>query len=592
MSIPSFDTPPGRGLARRVSPLLLIGGAVILSLAIAALAVDNIQKGRQHMISNLVSRADALIWSVEAGTRTWVVFRGGTRQLQALVEETAKQSGVEYIAITGQNGQIIAHSNPELLGKTIHPKEQLTALHISEESKWRFYKQAQTTIFEVYKIFSPAREHLGGNRHLWRSYSIYMNSGPGPRPESPMPFSSSAETDFYIFVGLNSAPFEGARAADLRSIVITAMIVALVGLAGLISIYWAHNYHLSRRQLKDTQAFAAAVVNSLPVGMVTCDPSGRVALVNQQIAGMLGAKIDQMIGAPISSLGGLDWPDIAEALDRDEIILDKEMALKTPRDEIIPVSLSATSVRNEEGLYLGRLYVLHNLTEVKSLQEQVRRNERLSALGSLAAGVAHEIRNPLSSIKGFATYLLGKIKDDGPDKDAARVIIQEVDRLDRVVTELLEFARPERVKLDQHDVNEVIERSLRLVSSDLTAKNIQLSFARDPNLPLVRIDAERLTQALLNLFLNAVQALPVGGRLEVSAEQVPGRLLIKVADDGPGIPPDMLMNIFNPYFTTKPSGTGLGLAIVHRIVEGHGGQIIVDSKPGHGSTFIIDLPVE
>ena len=239
-------------------------------------------------------------------------------------------------------------------------------------------------------------------------------------------------------------------------------------------------------------------------------------------------------------------------------------------------------MRNEDGAFLGNVFVLRDITEMKRLQADAQRNDRLAALGHLAAGVAHEIRNPLSTIKGVALYIAKRMPLGGREEEAAQRMIDEVERLDRVVSELLEFARPGSFETVQADLGEVIGRALRLAEADLKAKNIAVVFEMEPGFPLVRISTERLTQALLNLFLNAVQAMDHGGTLRVSTRALPeGLFSITVADTGPGIPVEIQASIFTPYFTTKSSGTGLGLAIVYQIAEGHGGRVSVGNAPGH-----------
>ena len=181
----------------------------------------------------------------------------------------------------------------------------------------------------------------------------------------------------------------------------------------------------------------------------------------------------------------------------------------------------------------------------------------------------------------------------GREEEAAQRMIDEVTRLDRVVSELLEFARPGVFATEPVNLGEVIDRALRLAEADLQAGNIAVAREVEPNFPPVRVSPERLTQALLNLFLNAVQAMKAGGTLRVSARLLPdGMFGISVADSGPGIPPEIQAAIFTPYFTTKSSGTGLGLAIVYQIVEGHGGRISVGNAPGHGAEFTLTLPVD
>jgi two-component system, NtrC family, sensor histidine kinase HydH len=254
-----------------------------------------------------------------------------------------------------------------------------------------------------------------------------------------------------IFVGLDMKPFEEALAEDDRNTAIITLLIGLLGLGGFVSLFWAHNYRLSRRLLQDTRAFASEVVGSLPVGLVTSDEHGALTHANAVAASMLGQGRESLEGRPLGQLGALDWSSLINRLDAGESVLELEQELKTAAGQATPVSLSASRIVNEEGLFLGHLFILRDLREVKRLEEQVRRNERLTALGNLAAGVAHEIRNPLSSIKGFATFLAGKLKDDGPGKAAATAMIQEADRLNRVVSELLEFARPSEMRFKSED---------------------------------------------------------------------------------------------------------------------------------------------
>lgn len=365
-----------------------------------------------------------------------------------------------------------------------------------------------------------------------------------------------------------------------------------MGFAGFISLFWAHNYRRSRRLLKDSQALAAEVVTSLPLGLITSDTGGKVGIVNATALTMLGLTRKQVQNQPLAQIAGLDLDKISTALKRGEKIIGQEIVLKTATGREKPISLSASGITNEDGLFLGHLFILHDTTEVKRLQNEVKRNERLTALGNLAAGVAHEIRNPLSSIKGLATYYIAGKEQTGV-ADAARTMIEEVDRLNGVVSELLDFARPTAITKTPQDIKLLVRDALRLVGPDLQAKQIRTEVIQLDALPPVMVNPEKLTQALLNLFINAVQAMKPGGRLQVTIRNNGGGdFSIAVKDSGCGIAEDVQAALFTPYFTTKPDGTGLGLAIVDQIVEAHGGIISITSAPAAGSTFTITLPVE
>jgi two-component system sensor histidine kinase HydH len=234
------------------------------------------------------------------------------------------------------------------------------------------------------------------------------------------------------------------------------------------------------------------------------------------------------------------------------------------------------------------------LEEVRRLKDEVRRQEKLAALGGLAAGVAHEIRNPLSSIKGMATFFREQFDDGSEAREAAGVMIREVDRLNRVISELLDFARPTDLNRRFSDLSPLINRSIQLIQQDAASQNITIEVHISDDICPVNIDPDRLTQCLLNLYLNALQAMSEGGTLTVGChhEDDGRKVRITVSDTGEGVAAEHLDSIFNPYFTTKNKGTGLGLAIVHKIVEAHQAHLEVESTPGRGTRMIIEIPYD
>ena len=229
----------------------------------------------------------------------------------------------------------------------------------------------------------------------------------------------------------------------------------------------------------------------------------------------------------------------------------------------------------------------------KQLLEAMARKEKLVALGHLAAGVAHEIRNPLSSIKGLAKYFAERTSPGGESHQLAQVMAKEADRLNRVVSELLELVRPAHLNYQTVDINALIRHSLQLVSQDAQSRGIALQFTPRPELTTISADPDRLNQVLLNLYLNAMQAIGRDGVIRVTASEADRqRVKIVVTDSGKGMSDEELQAIFTPYFTTKADGTGLGLAVVQNIIEQHGGTIRAESQPGAGAIFTLWLPVD
>ena len=229
---------------------------------------------------------------------------------------------------------------------------------------------------------------------------------------------------------------------------------------------------------------------------------------------------------------------------------------------------------------------------ITSLEEEVERSRRLAAIGKLAAGVAHEIRNPLSSIKGFATYFKERFEDSQEEKRTAIIMIDEVERLNRSVTQLLEFAGPISVSKTEVGCEELLNHSIMLIKKDLALKKIDHEIIVTTKKKTLMLDRDRMNQMLLNLYLNAIDAMASGGKLTVRVSDIDGegRIRFDVSDTGKGIDAADIEHIFDPYYTTKNTGTGLGLAVVHKIVEALEGDIAVNSAPGKGTTFVIRIP--
>jgi two-component system sensor histidine kinase HydH len=262
----------------------------------------------------------------------------------------------------------------------------------------------------------------------------------------------------------------------------------------------------------------------------------------------------------------------------------------------IPVELSASPLSDEDGSRAGAVLLFQDLRELEALREEVERERHLASLGRLAAGVAHEVRNPLSSLKGFAQLFRTKFQPGSQEEHYADIMIEEVERLDRVVEELLDFARPVRPDKRPTDVNAVVRESVALVSEDAAFKKVSVQTRLGEGLPAVLVDPHQIRQALLNLVLNGIDAAGSGGTVTVETALSAGQggaphVAIGVRDNGVGLDQGEIPRIFEPFYTTKPNGTGLGLTIVSRILEQNGGHVSVVSEKGRGSTFSVRLPI-
>ena len=584
----------------KASPWIIVGSTLILLIIVVVLAMQNYNREKNYMTRILKEKGAALIKGAEAGARTGMMgMMWGGQQVQMLLEETAQLPDVLYMTITNRQGKVLASSNQQLIGLRLSSVPELEKDNTSVRLEWRIFETGVgQRSFEVYRHFTPVsnrdawmnnRMHQMNNRmhQMMRRRGMMM----GSNEDWCFPSGNTADQQF-IFVGLDPKPFEEAREEDVRNTVVISGVLLVLGMAGFVSLFWMQSYRSAKRSLQDTSAITDEVVTSLPVGLIATDKNGMIAFYNNAAEKITGLDLYKARGKDPETILPSHFCGLKETLDRGESISEKEIECEFIKDNVVPVSVSASKIINEEGQFVGQVLIIRDLGEVRSLQDEIRRQEKLAAIGGLAAGVAHEIRNPLSSIKGIASYFKGKFEPESDDEDMAGVMIEEVDRLNRVISELLEFARPTELSPKPTDVNDLLKNSVRLIQKEASAKNIKIDLKLYEDLLTTQIDSDRFSQCLLNIYINALQAMDKGGQLSIQTAMSKDKLInIQINDTGIGINTDDLNRVFDPYYTTKAKGTGLGLAIVHKIVEAHDGQIKVRSVLGQGTKFTITLPI-
>jgi PAS domain S-box-containing protein len=371
-----------------------------------------------------------------------------------------------------------------------------------------------------------------------------------------------------------------------------SQVIGILGVARDITDERERDLALERSEIRYTQ-----LVESASDAIFTADASGRLTAVNRSLEEATGKGREQLIGLSVISL--IDPRDQADA----QTGLRAALAGEFPRvqlrytnaaGEVRHCSLTVTPL-TEGGTVTGMLGIVRDVTDERRLTEQLVQQEKLAAVGQLVSGVAHELNNPLASVMAFAQLLLAAPPDTAPDREAIDAINQEAKRAAKIVANLLTFARQHQPERTIADLNRVVQDTLELRRYALRTAQVEIDAHLDPDLPLTWADAFQLQQVVLNLLTNAEHALSswVGEkRIVVTTAQRGDQLVVSVADSGPGVPPENLSRIFNPFFTTKPvgEGTGLGLSISDGIVREHGGRIRVESRPGRGATFEIELP--
>ena len=571
----------------RIPAWTFIGTALVLLPIFTFVTVSDIHRQKENMTRLLAEKGAALIRSFEAGARTGMMGRMHRGfKLEHLLIQTAQQADIVYLLITDGEGRIAAHSDPSRIGEMHASQIDFADIADGKSVQWRWVAQGgDKSVFEVYRRFQPTPPpRRRPPEHMMRQ------RGWGPADRDPEAFEPAR----FIFVGLDAGSIAAARQADIRHSVAMGIILLFIGASGILLLFLAQSYRTARMSLSRIKAFSDNLVEKMPIGLVAIDDQRRIASFNDIARSILGFTPAKDVGRPARQVLPVELQQVVERLEMGKEVIEEELECTLPDGNRIPIAISASMIRDENVTRLGLVLLLIDLREIEALRKQIQRNQRLVSVGWLAAGVAHEIRNPLSSIKGFATYFQERHRDKPEDQQVASIMIQEVDRLNRVIGQLLDFARPVKISRKPVAVKALIEKSVKLIERQAAEKKIDVQTVVGPEPETIRVDADRLNQVLLNLYLNALDAMEAGGKLtvETAASGQNGEFVIRVGDTGCGIDREELGHVFDPYYTTKPAGTGLGLAIAHNIVEAHRGRITVESRTGRGTIFTVFIPID
>ncbi|MBN8710921.1 MAG: PAS domain-containing protein [Verrucomicrobia bacterium] len=340
------------------------------------------------------------------------------------------------------------------------------------------------------------------------------------------------------------------------------------------------------------KGFLETIFNAILEGVIVTDPSGRIIYLNRAAAGFFGISVEASLGELLGhAVRGLDF----EQLSAGAGVISRDLEVFYPENRHLNFYTVPLMSEDSHDEVVGHAIILRDITQYRRETQETIESERFSALTLLAAGVAHEIGNPLNSLDIHLQLMERRVRklpsrSRGEFEESINVARQEVKRLDHIITQFLRAIRPQPLTPRAESLNAIVEESVSFLQAEIRDRDILVEVDLDRSLPTLSVDRDQIKQAFYNIIRNAFQAMKTGGILRIRSGADETHQFISFADSGGGIAPENITRVFEPYFTTKQSGSGLGLLIVRRIVRAHGGEVIIESAPGQGLTVTIRLP--
>ncbi len=509
---------------------------------------------KRYAIAVRRSKGGAIIANIDA--RSIIEFRRSVG-VGRLMQDIGKYKGIAYIVLQDSTGILLATEGLTKINSLGSDQFLINALEKNEiSSRFRDYENDQ--VFEFVKPFILYDEPVG----LFR-------------------------------IGLKTDHLEQAGDRIKRRLFIMSLAMGLFIIIAVNFLTINQNYRLINEAYRRIKTYSSNILEHMTDAVIAINRSKRIILFNSAAAKLFQTSPSEVLERPCERVLSTAITPLLEALENGTTVTDFEKPLHI-HDKYLITSISTSVLRNETGEIDSAFAVIKDLTEKRHLEETLQRKEKLTAMGQLASGVAHEIRNPLNAIS-MITQRLNKefepTQDSEEYHELTQTVVSEVKRINEIIRQFLTFARPPKPDLVKTDFNQLIQSVISIIKSQARDKEITITLELN-EIPEILVDQNQMKQALLNLFQNAIDAVKEKGEIIIRTSQSNGDvILFEIQDNGAGIPEKIRSKIFNLYFTTKPTGTGLGLSLVHQIISQHNGTIELESEVGMGTRFSIFLPV-
>lgn len=566
--------------------------------------IDNLRDSSTHYLSDIIK-----------GSLKHAMIHRDLSEARYIIETVGKQRGVENIFLVDKNGEIKMSPEMARVGQVLNLNDHTCQIC----HQYRPEVRNKTVIFE---------EENG--KRIFRNVNPIFNEPECHRCHSPL-----TKVNGVLITDFSMADIDRQLASKFKEsllslglMIITSVLVLsfllnrlvinrLEKLVGLTKFFGKGDFDrkvedteedeigvLARSfnemagalkrstEIRDRKELLERVLGNVRESITVVDPQGIILFFSRGAEEMFGYGARELTGEPYTSLGRAQEQVWEKA--RREGFFRGELQLQRRAGGGFPAFVNVGTLRDEHDRILAYVDITADLTEEKSresLQKQLIHSERLAATGQLAAGVAHELNNPLGNILLYSKLVLEEIPADDPHYKNLRKIVDNVARSKKIVSDLLDYTRSTDTVMQANDVNRIVRDAASILANEIRINNVECAFSLEPVLPPVVCDRSQIQQVLVNVMQNAIQAFAAGGRLEVSTSLgEPGWVLLAVRDDGPGIPGPLLSKVFEPFYTTKDKGTGLGLSICYGIVQRHGGNIWIDSSGARGTSVFVRLP--
>lgn len=586
------QTPSRLGVSRPALAIIL--ASVILAGVLGIVTWRNMHREERLMSTFLRDEGLTLIHAFEAASRTAMMMNMPGDSLPMLVKETASEGAVAYVAIADASGRVLTEAGHWPAGEKV-PVARILA---GKGTFTRLCRDAEGRgVYEVAREFKPlatilARDGTGRQRGRWQGGGGMqaMMQGEWRKWCGRSCDLENGGEKRVIVVGLYTAAFEADRRQDMRQSMLIGAVLLLLGSAGLYFLFLSQHARVARRTLANMELYTRNVIESIPAGLITLDTTGRIVSLNGEAKELFGRPEVTAEGLQLAEFTDISGCPLAALLEKEQAFLERPLECRRADGETLPLKVSASPLHGRDGEALGTVLVVHDLRELRAMEEALERSRRLASLGRMAAGIAHEVRNPLGTLRGFAQFFARRPDCDPAGRQYAELMIGEVDRLNRTVSALLQFARPREPEWQMVDLGALLDQTARLLGDEIKTQQVTFTVEHPPAAVALRADPDLLIQVLINLLQNALAATPAGGEIRLAARATQDGALLQVSDSGKGMSEQELAHMFDPFFSGRKGGTGLGLSVVHQIVEQHHGRIEVVSEPGKGTDIQVFLP--